>query len=61
MQDWAHFLGQMHACPHVDEMVRLIACELVSSRGRAVIVALACRFRSFEGPGWMYYGENSIG
>lgn len=40
----------MHACLYVDEIVRLIACQLVSSRGLAIAVALACCCRSFEDP-----------
>ena len=40
----------MHACLNVDEIVRLIACELVASRGIATAVALACCCKSFEDP-----------
>ena len=40
----------MHACLHVDEIARLIACELVSSRGLEAAVALACCCQSFEDP-----------
>ena len=40
----------MHACLNVDEIVRLIAGELVASGGRATAVALACCCKSFEGP-----------
>ena len=40
----------MHACLHVDEIVRLIACQLVESQGRATAVALACCCRGFEDP-----------
>ena len=40
----------MHACLNVDEIVRLIACELVTSRGKATAVALAGCCRSFEDP-----------
>ena len=40
----------MHACLHVDEIVRLIAWELVSSEGRATAIALACCCQSFEDP-----------
>jgi len=50
MHGWTYFLDQMHACLHVDEIVRLIACELVSSRGLATAVAFACCCRSFEDP-----------
>ena len=40
----------MHACLHVDEIVRLIAWELVSSERRATAVAMACCCQSFEDP-----------
>jgi len=40
----------MHACLNVDEILRLIACELVTSKGRAAAVALACCCKSFEDP-----------
>ena len=36
----------MHACLNVDEIVRLIACEL----GKGTAVALACCRKSFEDP-----------
>jgi len=40
----------MHACLNVDEILRLIACELITSKGRAAAVALACCCKSFEDP-----------
>jgi len=40
----------MHACLNVDEILRLIACELVASEGQATAVALACCCKSFEDP-----------
>ena len=40
----------MHACLNVDEIVRLIAHQLVASRGKGTAVALACCHKSFEGP-----------
>ena len=40
----------MHACLNVDEILRLIACELVASKARATTVALACCCKSFEDP-----------
>ena len=40
----------MHACLDVDEVVRLIAHELVTSRGKATAVSLACCRKSFEDP-----------
>ena len=40
----------MHACLYVDEIVRPIACELVTSGGEATAVALACCCKSFEDP-----------
>ena len=40
----------MHACLNVDEIVRLIASELVGSRGKRAAVALACCRKSFEDP-----------
>lgn len=43
-------LGPMHACLHVDEIVRLIANELVASQDRTTAVALARSCRGFEDP-----------
>ena len=40
----------MHPCLNVDEIVRLIAYELVASRGKATAVTLACCCKSFEDP-----------
>ena len=40
----------MHACLNVDEILRLIACKLVASQGKAAAVALACCCKSFEDP-----------
>lgn len=40
----------MHPCIGVDEIVRLLACELVASGGKATAVALACCCKSFEDP-----------
>jgi len=40
----------MHPCLNVDEIVRLIACELVASEAKATAVALACCCKSFEDP-----------
>jgi len=40
----------MHACLHVDEIVRLIVCELVASENKAAAVTLACCCKSFEDP-----------
>jgi len=40
----------MHTCLNVDELVRLIACELVVSRAEATTVALACCHKGFEDP-----------
>ena len=40
----------MHACLNVDEIVRLIADELVGSTTEAAAVALACCRKSFEDP-----------
>ena len=42
----------MHACLNVDEILRLIAYELVRSGGNATAtaVALACCRKSFEDP-----------
>ena len=38
----------MHSCLNVDEILRLIACELVASKAQATAVALACCCKSFE-------------
>jgi len=40
----------MHAYLNVDEIVRLIACELVASGGKGTAVALACCCKNFEDP-----------
>ena len=48
--DRAHPLDSMHRCLYVDEILRLIACELVTSRTGATAVCLACCCRGFEDP-----------
>ena len=40
----------MHACLNVDEILRLIAHELVTSEGEATAIALACCCKNFEDP-----------
>jgi len=40
----------MHACLNVDEIVRLVALELVAFGGEATAVCLACCCKSFEDP-----------
>ena len=40
----------MHACLNVDEIVRLIARELVASNAKATAVALARCCKNFEDP-----------
>ena len=40
----------MHACLNVDEILRLIAYELVASEGKRTAVALACCCKSLEDP-----------
>ena len=40
----------MHPCLCVDEILRLLACELVASKEKAVAVALACCCKGFEEP-----------
>jgi len=40
----------MHACLNVDEILRLIAYELVASGRWVTAVALACCCKSFEDP-----------
>ena len=40
----------MHPCLNVDEILRLLACELVVSGAKVAIVALACCCKSFEDP-----------
>ena len=40
----------MHPCLNVDEIVRLIACELVASGGKGTAVGLACCCKSFGDP-----------
>lgn len=45
-----NFLASMHACFNVDEIVRLLACELVASRWKKSAVALACCCKNLEDP-----------
>jgi len=40
----------MHACLNVDEIVRLIACELVACGRKGTAVAFACCCKGFEDP-----------
>lgn len=40
----------MHACLGVDEILRIIACELTASKAKATAAALACCCKSFEDP-----------
>ena len=40
----------MHPCLRVDEILRLLACELVASEAKGTVVALACCCKSFEDP-----------
>lgn len=40
----------MHPCLCIDEIVRLIARELVESRGGATSIALACCCKALEDP-----------
>ena len=40
----------MHRCLNVDEIVRLIACELVASGRKATAVRLACCCKNLEDP-----------
>ena len=44
------FARPMHACFSVDEIVRLLACELVASEGNGTAVALARCCKSLEDP-----------
>ena len=41
---------KMHPSLHVDEILRLLACELVASEARATAVVLARCCKSFEEP-----------
>ena len=43
-------LDSMHACLNIDEIIRLIARELVASGGNATAVGLACCCKSYEDP-----------
>ena len=45
-----NFLGPMHACLNVDEIVRHITYELVALRAKRTAVALGCCCQSFEDP-----------
>ena len=40
----------MHACLRVNEIVRLLACELVVLEAKATAVSLACCCKTFEEP-----------
>ena len=40
----------MHPCLNVDEILRLLACELVKSEAKATAVSLACCCKGFEDP-----------
>jgi len=40
----------MHPCLNVDEILSLVACELVVSEAKATAVALACCCKGFEEP-----------
>ena len=40
----------MHWCLKVDEILRLLACELVVSGAKGTAVSLACCCKGFEGP-----------
>ena len=51
IHDRTHLIDPMHACLNVDEIVRLIAQELVASSGSpGSAVSLACCCKSFEDP-----------
>ena len=50
MRSRTHPLGPMHPCLNVDEIIRLIARELVTSNANATAVALACCRKDFEDP-----------
>jgi len=40
----------MHPCLNVDEILRLLACQLVASEGSATALSLARCCKSFEDP-----------
>ena len=40
----------MHPCLNVDEILRVLAYELVESEAKATALSLACCYRSFEDP-----------
>ena len=40
----------MHACLNMDEIIRLVGCELVASKAKATAVVLACCCKNFEDP-----------
>ena len=40
----------MHPCLNVDEIIRLIAFELVTSQAKATAVSFACNSKNFEDP-----------
>ena len=40
----------MHTCLNVDEILRLLACELIGSEANATAVSFACCCKSFQEP-----------
>jgi len=40
----------MHPCLNVDEILRLLACELVASGAKGTAVSLACCYKTLEDP-----------
>jgi len=50
----------MHHCLSVDEILRLLACELVASKAEATAVALACCCKLFEEPALDVLWETQI-
>ena len=44
------FIDVMHVCLGVDEIVRLVADELVASEGKKSAVSLACSCKTFKDP-----------
>lgn len=40
----------MHRCFSIDEIIRLVACEIIESENGATAVSLACCCKGFEGP-----------
>lgn len=54
MHGLTHLLGpmsNMHPCLNMDEILRILVCELVALEAKATAVWLVCYCKDFEDPG----------